>query len=159
MIIDDMNAAIREFVPAFREFHSLMLANPLAKDSDLEGMGFPRRPSARRTPAPVAADPPGYEISPELGHRLRVDFFPVETTRGRAKPAGQQGVEIKWDYAEAASTENPEGFVHSEFATATPATLAFSGSEGGRKVYLALRWVNTRGQKGPWSIAETIVVP
>jgi hypothetical protein len=29
--------------------------------------------------------------------------------------------------------------------------MAFSGGDGGKNAHYILRWVNTRGQKGPWS--------
>jgi hypothetical protein len=157
-ISDDMNDAVKAFIPDFREFHSLVLGNPLVKDSDLDGMGFPKRSSGGRSPAPVADVPPGYEVIPELGHRLRIDFFPIDKGHGHGKPAGQHGVEVKWGFTDAA-TDNPEQLPHSRFDTATPAILAFDSDDGGRKIYLALRWENTRGEKGPWSVVETILVP
>jgi hypothetical protein len=38
--------------------------------------------------------------------------------------------------------------------TRSPYVLDFSGSDGAKNAHYILRWVNTRGQKGPWS--ETV---
>jgi hypothetical protein len=158
-IIDDMNDAVKTFRNPFREFHTLIEANPLVKDSDLESMGFPRRSTGRRMPAPVADLPPGYEVIPGLGHRLKIKFFSIATERRRAKPPGQHGVEIKWNFVEATLRNNPNEFIHSTFKTSSPATLAFGSDESGRKIHLALRWENTRGEKSPWSVVETFSIP
>jgi hypothetical protein len=44
-------------------------------------------------------------------------------------------------------------------ATRTPFTLEFSGHERGKTVYFALRWENTRGEKGHWSPIQNAIVP
>jgi hypothetical protein len=42
--------------------------------------------------------------------------------------------------------------------TASPYTAEFEGADAGKTAYYMLRWVTTRGEKGPWSetIAATI---
>jgi hypothetical protein len=49
--------------------------------------------------------------------------------------------------------------VHSVFDTRTPFTLEFGGHERGKTVYFALRWENTRGQKGHWSPIQSAIIP
>jgi hypothetical protein len=52
-----------------------------------------------------------------------------------------------------------EDFVHSAFDTHTPLTLSFENDQRGQTLYFALRWENTRGEKGPWSNIQCTKVP
>jgi hypothetical protein len=45
------------------------------------------------------------------------------------------------------------------FSTRSPYKLSFTGDERGSRVYICLRWENTRGEKGPWSAISSAVVP
>jgi hypothetical protein len=155
---DDMIDAEKLFLPAFRKLYKIMTANPVATDGDLERMGFPKRPTGERTPAPVASEPPGFELIPLPGHQIRIDYFPLGKRHQSAKPDGQRGIEIKWGFSDVV-VQDPELLDHSNFDTATPAVLAFSGSDLGRKLYVAIRWENTRGDKGPWSVPVEAAVP
>ncbi|NOS99123.1 MAG: hypothetical protein HOP29_00670 [Phycisphaerales bacterium] len=42
--------------------------------------------------------------------------------------------------------------------TRTPCVLDFDGPDGGKNAHYLLRWVNTRGEKGPWSETATATV-
>ncbi|MDR1644241.1 MAG: hypothetical protein LBS05_00225 [Tannerellaceae bacterium] len=150
--------AEKNLVAAYRELYRLLKANPYVTDAHLERMAFPKRPDGKRTPAPIAPLPPGFSIHPLISHRLRIDYYRTGEARKRARPKGQRGVEIKWEFSDI-PVDNPEQMTHSTFATATPATLAFDPDDAGRRIYLALRWENTRGKKGPWSLSETVNVP
>jgi hypothetical protein len=54
---------------------------------------------------------------------------------------------------------NADRLSNSAFDTGSPAILIFTGDDSGRTVYLALRWENTRGEKGPWSDIAIVTVP
>ncbi|MDR1645789.1 MAG: hypothetical protein LBS05_08225 [Tannerellaceae bacterium] len=158
LIMQAMKTALEEFLPHYREFHTLIVGNPLISDEKLIAMGYPPRPTNSRTPAPVATTPPGFGVIPELDHRIRIDFYPFNGKSGHAKPAGQHGAEIKWDYVDVAE-KNPNALTHSLFDTASPVTLAFDTKDASRSIYITLRWENTRGLKGPWSEISTAVIP
>lgn len=38
-------------------------------------------------------------------------------------------------------------------------TLTFDENQRGKTVYFALRWENTRGEKGPWSQIVSSIIP
>ncbi|MDR1724124.1 MAG: hypothetical protein LBR84_09345 [Tannerella sp.] len=42
---------------------------------------------------------------------------------------------------------------------ASPITFTFTGEQRGQCFYFALRWKNTRGDKGPWSEIGSAVIP
>jgi hypothetical protein len=60
---------------------------------------------------------------------------------------------------EAHTTVFPEQLVQSSFHTRSPFTLEFHGAERGKTVYFALRWENTRGEKGPFGPVQSAIVP
>ncbi|MDR1344997.1 MAG: hypothetical protein LBJ39_06550, partial [Tannerellaceae bacterium] len=76
----------------------------------------------------------------------------------RGKPYGQHGVEIKWGLSDKPVT-NPDDLPYSLFDTASPYTLSFNPDDYGKTVYIALRWENNRGEKGPWSAVQRVNVP
>jgi hypothetical protein len=43
--------------------------------------------------------------------------------------------------------------------TRTPHVLEFTEPQRGQTVYLALRWQNEKGEKGPWSEIQSTVIP
>ncbi|MDR2118268.1 MAG: hypothetical protein LBP25_01850, partial [Tannerellaceae bacterium] len=117
------------------------------------------RPADERTPAPVATEAPAYKLSQLSAHRIQIDYYDgTDETPKRAKPEGQHGVEIRWNFSDTPVTD-AEDLTNSVFDTATPAILSFSGHDHGRTLYLALRWENSRGEKGPWSTVTETYVP
>ena len=158
LVVTTIRETRKTLVAYLRQLHKLMKGNPLVTDADLISMEFPRRPNGLRTPAPVAVESPDFSITPLVGRRLQLDYFRRSSWRRKGKPKGQHGVEIKWGFSETPALD-VEALAHSVFETSTPVYLDFQGHEGGRKVYIAARWENTRGEKGPWSPVEEAIVP
>jgi hypothetical protein len=143
-------SALRAFVKSYVTY------NPKPTDADREYMGLPVHKSGR-TPAPVPGGTPVFKIDTSVIRRLTVHFYDDSNER-RAKPAGVHGAEIKWDFSDA-PVVNPDKLTHSGFDTASPYTIEFAGEDRGRTVYFALRWENTRGEKGPWGEIISAIVP
>jgi hypothetical protein len=158
LVVTTLLETEKNFIPYLRELHKLMTGNPLVTDVDLISMEFPRRPDGSRTPSPVATESPEFDLAPLVGHRLQIDYYQRGSQHKKGKPQGQHGVEIKWGFSETPALDVDE-LAHSIFDTATPVYLDFQGHEGGRMVYVAMRWENTRGEKGPWSPIEGALVP
>jgi hypothetical protein len=158
LVVTTMKETEKTFIPYLRELRKLMTANPLVTDVDLESMEFPKRPDGSRTPSPVATESPEFDLTPLVGHRLQVNYYRRGSRHKKGKPKGQHGVEIKWGFSETPAL-GIDVLAHSIFDTATPLYLGFQGHEGGRMVYIAMRWENTRGEKGPWSPIEGALVP
>jgi hypothetical protein len=124
---------------------------------DLREMGIVL-PSTSHTPAPVATTYPNFNIDSSLICFLIIHFFESDGSHKRAKPAGQHGAEIRWMISDVPVADANE-LIHSSFDTRTPFNLEFGGHERGKTVYFALRWENTRGQKGPWSPIQSAIIP
>jgi hypothetical protein len=52
-----------------------------------------------------------------------------------------------------------EDLRHSAFDTHTPLTLSFESDQRGKTLYFALRWENTRGEKGKYSPIASAIIP
>lgn len=107
------------------------------------------------TPSPTGAPGTFPTCVIETCDRLRhtIDFRDSATPNKRAKPPGTMGCEI---YVKTAAVgdpvpSDPAMFTFLALDTATPYVADFPGSEGGKNAHYRLRWVSTRGDKGPWS--------
>ncbi|MDR2119312.1 MAG: hypothetical protein LBP64_00355 [Tannerella sp.] len=155
-----LKTAESAFIPLYRHLYMGMLKeNPLVTDADLMAMGMPERNAGKRRQASVPDTSPVASVKlPEPGI-VEIHFRDgAVDSSSRAKPAGVHGAEIAWTV----SDTPPAGWSqleHSSFDTASPFRLAFEGDRRGRRLYFALRWENTRGEKGPWSEIRYTVIP
>jgi hypothetical protein len=131
--------------------------NPAVTDDDLNHMGLPTRSSGRH-PAPVATEAPDADVETSTIAHLTIHFFEKGSNHKKGKPAGQHGAEIRWAMLDTPPARWDE-LVHSEIDTNSPFTLQFENDQRGKTVYYALRWENTRGEKGPWSEIQSAIIP
>jgi hypothetical protein len=68
----------------------------------------------------------------------------------KAKPEDVMGAEISLKIGEPEPLD-PDEMRILALDTATPYVATFKGEDAGKTAYYRLRWVNTRGEKGPWS--------
>jgi hypothetical protein len=148
---DTLKRTVRAFVKAWLAY------NPAISDEDRERMALPVHKTTR-TPAPVATIYPTFAINSGTIRRLLIDFFDPES-RSKGKPFGQHGVEVAWGVFDLPQTVHLRDLTHSTFATHSPALFEFEDEQRGKTVYFALRWENTRGEKGPWSEIVSAIIP
>jgi hypothetical protein len=134
-----------------------LIDNHLLTNEDHKLLGLPIHKTTR-TPAPVATEAPAFNIDSSSIRCLIIHFYEISGEHKRAKPAGQHGAEICWAILDMPPADM-EDLTHSSFDTRTPFTLEFKEHERGKVVYLALRWENTRGQKGRWSEIRKAIIP
>jgi hypothetical protein len=156
-IYDKQNARAK-YEAALRKFNRYYLANnPAVTDHDLKDLGL-TVPKRTHTHAPVAAESPDCDVDTSVAGRLTFHFFEKGSSHKKAKPPGQHGAEIAWVILDAPPTRWEE-LIHSSFDTHPPMTLSFEGNKRGKTLYYALRWENTRGEKGPWSNIRSAIIP
>jgi hypothetical protein len=151
--------AEQALMPLYVQMLGMAYFNPLASNTDLEAMGFPKREEDTRQPAPVADEAPeiAYEVMPR---RVRVYYFKPGSKRKSGKPRGQHGAELLWEVFDASTSGILlKDLTKSSFDTASPYTFEFSDAESGKRLFFALRWENSRGEKGPWSDIHSVVIP
>jgi hypothetical protein len=147
----NFEAAIQQKVKEYLTY------NHLVTDEDRDNMGLPIHKTTR-TPSPVAATYPDFDIDSGTIRRLTVHFYDQGQKKSKAKPAGQHGAEIRWAILDSPPTQLDD-LTHSSFDTHTPFTLQFDENQRGKTVYFCLCWENTRGEKGPWSEIVKAIVP
>lgn len=131
---------------------------PAVTDAQKAALGITVR---KTTKTPVAV-PTTVPILPRIDTStraiLRLFFADSTTPDSKAKPAGVQGAEIREQIGGPAPT-NPETMAFLAIDTRSPYRADFEQTDVGKTVYFALRWVNTRGQSGPWSQIFSAVIP
>jgi hypothetical protein len=93
--------------------------------------------------------------SVDTSERLRhtIEFRDEGSPTRRAKPAGVMGCEIWVKIGDPAPTDGSQCQMLA-LDTSTPYVIDYEGDKAGQKAHYMLRWVTTRGDRGPWS--ETV---
>lgn len=138
----------KDYVKAIRTFtNQQLMYNPLVSDADRRRLGLNVH-SDTRTPTPVPVTAPVVTIGMSERQQHTIHFVD-EAQSGRGKPQGVHACEI-WMKKGSVPTEDAEmRFVAT--VTKTPHVVYFDAADTGIVVHYKLRWVNTRGQSGPWS--------
>ena len=140
-----------------RPLYQQLQASATVTDAQRRDMKITVR-STTRTPVAVPTTQPTAKIdtSNHLAHS--VDFRDAAAARSKAKPKGVIGCEI-WVFVGDTPPADPSGYTFVTMATSSPAPVPFPGTQGGKKATYLLRWVNTTGDKGPWSNAVSATIP
>jgi hypothetical protein len=155
--ITAMKQAYETLAPVYREVYAFMKNNPTITDTELLAMGFPTRPTTGGSPVPPPATVP--EATVELPSEATiVVHFRDRGASKKGKPAGIHGAEILWNVADAPAARWEE-LTQSAYDTASPYTFSFAGNERGKTLSFALRWQNTKGEKGSLSMIYTAIIP
>ena len=126
-------------------------ASPSVDDGKRCALGIPVRDKVRtQTAASAAATRPVavVDTSERLRHTIR--FFDELTPQSRAKPDGVMGCEI-WVKVGDPVPVDPGELQFLTLDTASPHLVEYDGKSAGQKAHYMLRWITTRGDKGPWS--------
>jgi hypothetical protein len=153
--------ARKDYEPKLRQLIDLLAGDPVVTDADLESMGIvARRQGKHYPPISVPTDVPDFRIEQAIGNRLIMHFHAHEQDRESsvAKPHGVRGAEIAWGLLETPPTSQSE-LTNRAFDTATPYTFTFDMRDAGKTLYAALRWENSKGEKGPWSSIQSAIIP
>lgn len=122
--------------------------NPNVQNSDRQSLGMNVRSTTRTaTAAPTSRPVATVDTRQRLQHTI--SFVDENTPGSRAKPAGVSGCEV-WMKIGTAPTD-PSELTFLAIDTRSPYTAVFDGADGGKIAHYMLRWVNTRGERGPWS--------
>ena len=156
-------AAVQEKTDARRDYEAVLrpfiqgqlMHNLKVTDSDRRDMGLPvydRTP----TPAALPGTRPELEIdfSQIARHILRVRD---SESKGSGRPLHVIGFEI-WRRVGGSGSPTYEEMQLVELATRSPHTLKYATTERSHTAWYALRWINTRGEKGPWSEIVSAVI-
>jgi hypothetical protein len=124
-------------------------ANPKVTDEQRKAMNIHVR-SKTRTSASIPTTAPMATIDTSQRLRHVINYRDSAAANSRKKPAGVAYCEI-WAKVGSPAPTGVGDLAYLGNATQTPQLEEFTGAQAGMTVYYWLRWVNTLGQKGPWS--------
>ena len=139
-----------DFKKVIRVFVAQWLANNTnVNDADRTRMGLTVKTGTRTATLKPASYPVAtIDFSTRLRHTIH--FSDEASPLRKAKPEGVHGCEIYMKVDGDAPRDVTE-MTYVATNTATPYVLTFDGTKAGKTIYYWLRWVNTRGECGPWS--------
>lgn len=141
-----------------RQAAALVQADPTVTDAQKESLGITVRKKTR-TPVGVPSSTPSLaRVDTSTRGILRLFIVDASTPESRAKPPGVQGCEIREQIGGTVPTD-PNAMQFLAIETRMPYRADFAPTEVGKTVFLAFRWLNTRGDAGPWSEIYTESVP
>lgn len=146
-----------DYKKIIRSFVAQWLANNTkVTDADRTRMGLTVKTGTRTaTPVPSSSPVGAIDFSVRLQHTI--NFSDEASPRSKAKPTGVHGCEI-YTKIDGEAPKDISELTYVATDTATPYVVKFDGSKAGKMVYYWLRWVNTRGECGPWSITVSAMV-
>jgi len=151
------NDARANYEKALRKFIAKWLANnDKVPDAERTRMGLTVK-SGTHTPVDVPTSNPiaTVDFSTRLEHL--VYFVDENTPTVKAKPDGVHGCEI-WTKLGNPAPVNETELAFLGVCTRSPFIVNFQGSDAGKTAYYWLRWVNTKGEHGPWSSPVSAMV-
>lgn len=148
--VQEKNDARYNYEKGLRSFVSEWLTNNSnVTDADRERMGLTVR-SDSRTPVAVPSTRPVGTIDFSIRLQHTVAYVDEANGRSKAKPAGVHGCEI-WVKIGGDAPKSVLDLTYKGTCTSSPFTVSFGGEDAGKTAYYWIRWVNTRGENGPWS--------
>jgi hypothetical protein len=158
--VNKKNKMRKEFEAMLRQFLAEYITNnSKVMDWDRENMKLPiHKKNPTRHPIP-GTNPVTTRIVRKAPGSYEVHYRDNESSESNAKPFGVQGAEIGFLITDK-DVDNVtfKDFNRSAFDTHTPFKIQFDPADFGRKVHYAMRWENTRGEKGDWGAVESFII-
>lgn len=95
------------------------------------------------------------DFSTRLQHTI--NFFDEGTPNKKAKPEGVHGCEI-WAKIGGDAPKDQSELAYLATDTGSPYLKPFTSPDAGKTAYYWLRWVNTKGEQGPWSAPVSAMI-
>ncbi len=160
---DDARAALEKQI---RPVTNFVQGYTKTTDADRATIGITVRDTGK-TPAPTPTSAPAVQV--ESGQRLthRLKFTDAAAPTRRGKPPGTIGAEV-WLALTAVGQPAPplnsaaagvaDSYKFLSVSSRGNLQTDFPSNQAGKTAYYALRWVSTRGEKGPWSEVASATV-
>ena len=150
---DDQQA---ELTARIRSTVKRIQADDRVTDADRREAGLPVYKTTRKpVPAPSTA-PIGNVI---LSNRLEQVLYFSDSENKRRRPAGAIGVEIYRTIGETVAPVNPSEYEFVELCSRSPRKFDFNEADANKVAHYLLRWVNHKGEVGPWSAPISGTIP
>jgi len=144
---------------AVRPLVRRLQASPAVDNSERAALGI-TVPDTEPTPVGPPTSRPLVKVDTRQRLQHTIHFTDELTPTSKAKPAGVSGVEVWVKVAPVSDPPptDPAALTFIALDTRTPYRLDLEGADGGKNAHYMLRWVNTKGEKGPWSETATATI-
>ena len=149
--------ARESYEPALRAAHKKINVTAGMDNARRAEVGLPAREEGRR-PVGVPTTRPIVRIEPDKHHALVLHISDETTPDRRAKPRGAHGFQI-FTFVGDSPPPEPKNYMFLALDTRSPYYDEHDASDAGKTVRYALRWVNAKGETGPWSEIYVTKVP
>jgi len=138
----------KPLVSKLRESSQVVQEHPKTTDAMREGLNLPiqdKESSNIGEPATV----PVAEIDTSVKLRHEISFY-NEGSESKGKPDGVEGCQI-WCKIGGDATMNEDDYRYLATDTGSPYLVVHKAENIGKQAHYLLRWVNAKGEPGPWS--------
>lgn len=135
----------------------MIQANNHISDVARKEAGVPVHKTTRTPVTAPTTEPVGFVMaSDRLEHLLT--YADSTTPTRRARPTGVTGVEI-YLYIGDQAPQTPSSYKFLRISSRTPDRVSFEAQYAGQIANYLIRWVNAKGQTGPWSQIISATIP
>lgn len=114
-------------------------------------------PDRSPTPVPIPTTRPVVKVDTSQRLQHTISFADETTPTSTRKPQGVSAAEL-WVKVDGPPPADATQLSFLATDTRTPYLATFDGADGGKPAHYMLRWINTKGQPGPWSETATATV-
>jgi hypothetical protein len=154
LLKNEKKAALKELIRDFKRRN--IDPNNAVTDPDRERLRIPIY-DTKPSPVPPPSTAPEFEFTYPGARRITVHIRDFGS-HSKAKPKNVAGAVICWEIRDTPPA-NQAQLPHSFFTGRTPYRFEFKEEERGKTVYMALFWQNGKGDMGPWSEIQSVVIP
>lgn len=147
---DDLIKEIRDVVQQW------LVRNPKVTDADRVRMGVTVR-STNHTVVPAPDSFPVGSVDFSLRLQHSISFYDQASAHSNAKPEGVTGCEI-YLKADGEAPKSVEEMNFQGTCSASPFMVKFENAKAGKTAWYWLRWVNRKGETGPWSTVVNAMI-
>ena len=153
-IAKQKNEAHESLEKKVRELTNIIQIISSLTDEQKTALGITIRKTTKTlSPVPSTRPIANIENSEHLIHKIH--FLDESTPESKKKPYRVQGCEI-WHKIDGTKPKDETEIKYITTSTKTPCIVDYKDTDAGKMAHYMLRWINTRGERGPWS--ETISI-
>ena len=151
------NEAGGDFTKEIRDtVQQWLVRNPKVTDADRVRMGITVR-SNNHTPVPAPESFPVGSVDFSVRLQHTISFYDQASAHSNAKPEGVTGCEI-YLKADGEAPKSVEEMNLQGTCSASPFVVKFDATKTGKIAWYWLRWVNRKGETGPWSTVVSAMI-
>jgi len=147
----------KTFESSVRVAAKMIQANDKVTDASRDAAGVHVHKQTRTPVAEPTTFPVGFVVATDrLEHTL--SFSDSATPTRRARPAGVTGCEV-YLFVGDDTPQSVSKYNFKMLSTRSPQRITFDDEVAGKTANYLLRWVNTKGEHGPWSQIISATIP